>query len=273
MSGIWQRFTACRQGFAKTAPVLRPETYNDRRRRFSWPPGEFFCKVRRSVAVSGATLKNNDKLHHPPGGDMNLQRIVAPVVLLALVSGCTINSIHHAGLDAPAYPNDGGDVALAEVASGLDNRRVGWGRLTPFAIPVAPVHVHGNPPADLMRVIEDALVVSGYSVTRPPEADAANGPPLMEARVDRYRFNNYTWFAPIIPTWGGIDVTLTMRGNDGTLLWRRRFEANGATFNFFDGYNVSSRKAVTRMGQDMVGAFGRMEFQNAVMRGNDTADE
>lgn len=204
---------------------------------------------------------------------MKLSRLVAPVLLVLFFSGCTINAVQHTGLDAPASPRDGGSLAVAEAAEGLNSNRVGWGRFTPFAIPVAPVFVHGDPPVDLMRVVEDALVAAGYNVTRMAEDAEINSMPMLEARFTRYSFNNYTWFAPIVPTWGGIGVTLTLREENGSLLWRQNFEGRGATLNFFDGYNSASNKSVTRMGQDMVTAFSRDRFYRAMLKANEAGED
>lgn len=159
-------------------------------------------------------------------------------------------------------------MAVAETADSFESNRAGWGRITPFAIPIVPIRVLGDQSADLMWVIDNALSAAGYTTTEQPGVPGAGGAPVMEAWVTRYRFNNYTWFVPIVPTWGGIGVTLTLRGEHGVVLWRQSFSGRAMTFNFFDGYNIASRRAVTRMGQDMVRAFNSLEFQHLVRDAN-----
>ena len=172
--------------------------------------------------------------------------------------GCSINQLQYSELQSPEKVQSG-DVYVEERASGFTGGRVGWGRITIFYIPVVPIYIHSDEASDIMRVVSDSLTAAGY--TTHTAGDARVGP-VLSARVTR--FNNYTWLAPIVPTWGRINVTLRLESPDGEVLWEKSFEGKGSTLNFFDGYNTAATKSVTRLADSMVEAFGSADFYLAL---------
>ena len=186
------------------------------------------------------------------------------VAWIAVLSGCSITSLQHDPLDVPQEQQTG-VVGVETKATGFTGGRVGWGRITVFYIPVVPIHIQSDESRDLIAVIENALATAGYE-TRAAEALQAG--PVLRAHVDKARFNNYTWLAPIVPTWGRLDVTLTLESANGEVVWEQSFNGRGTTLNFFDGYNIAATKTVTRLANSMVEAFTGPEFSDAVSGGS-----
>ena len=199
---------------------------------------------------------------------MNTREIVSTpflpvpmVIAWALVlSGCSITQLQHDGLEEPADLQSG-VVNVDSRATGFTGGRVGWGRITIFYIPVVPIHIKSDESSDLMEIVSDALVAAGYTTRM---ADIALDGPLLKAHVDKARFNNYTWLAPIVPTWGRVSVTLRLETAAGQVLWEESFSERGTTFNFFDGYNIAATESITRLANSMVEAFSAREFSDAL---------
>ena len=187
-------------------------------------------------------------------------RVLSVAACLFLLSGCSITSLQHDVLEEPAELRSGA-VNVAPKATGLDGGKVGWGRITLFSIPVAPIYIQSDEAADMMDVISSALSVAGYS---PNYAESADGAPLLRADVTRARFNNYTWFAPLVPTWGNVDVTLQLLSSGGEILWEESLHGGRHTFNFTDGYNIAATRTMTELANNMVAAFTSQAFSDAV---------
>lgn len=193
------------------------------------------------------------------------------VVLFVLVfcigtSGCSISELQTSELQGPETIRSG-KVYLEQRASGFTGGRVGWGRFTVFAIPIVPIRIQSDEASDLMQVVSNALATAGYTTQAVQHGEAG---PILSAHVTHMRFNNYTWVAPIVPTWGRINVTLTLESLGGEVLWESSFEGKGTTFNFFDGYNIAATKSVTRLADSMVDAFSGPEFHEALTSPNES---
>ena len=182
------------------------------------------------------------------------------IVFCLNLAGCSITQLGYSELQSPEKVQSG-DVYVKQRASGFTGGRVGWGRITIFAIPIVPIYIHGDEAIDIMRVVSDSLTAAGYTTQWAGDEGAG---PVLSARVTHARFNNYTWLAPIVPTWGRINMTLTLESSDGDLLWERSFEGKGSTLNFFDGYNIAATKSVTRLADSMIEAFGSADFYLAL---------
>jgi hypothetical protein len=186
------------------------------------------------------------------------------MLLVLSLSGCSITQLQHTELQIPENLQSG-QVYVEERATGFTGGRVGWGRVTVFSIPVVPIHIHSDEAIDLMQVVQDSLSTAGYAAHT---AGSSQGEVVLAAHVNEVRFNNYTWFVPIIPTWGRISVTLTLESASGHVLWEKLFESKGTTYNFTDGYNIAATKIVTQLADNMVEAFTSLDFSQALAEGN-----
>jgi hypothetical protein len=189
---------------------------------------------------------------------LTLLPVVIGVALLA--SGCTITPSHKQ-LKAPAQRAQG-SVATAGTATGMPSGKVGWGRITLFAIPVAPVHVEGDGSRETMNFVRDALTTAGYSVTT---AEAGTRPPgpVLSVGIRQYKFNNYTWLAPLIFSWGRIELDAAVRGVDDKVLWSKSYLGKGTSLNISQGFTKSAEKCMTRVLDQMVVDFSSPAFAAA----------
>ncbi len=185
--------------------------------------------------------------------------VLVGVALLA--SGCSITPSHKE-LKSPAQRANG-SVATAGTATGMPPGKVGWGRITLFAIPVAPVHVHGDASRETMNFVRDALTTAGYTVTT---AEAGTSPPaaLLTVGINQYKFNNYTWLAPLIFTWGRVGLDVTLRGTDDKVLWTKSYLGKGTSMHITEGFTKSAAKCMTRVLDEMVVDFGTPAFTAAL---------
>lgn len=198
-----------------------------------------------------------------------MNRKIAIIILVSIISlagaGCSINQLTHEGLTAQAETRSG-TVTVADKAEGLDGGKVGWGRITIFAIPVVPIYIQGDESVQLMENIQEALVLAGYSAV--PAASTQDSQQLvLNATVNKKRYSNYTWLVPLVPTWGGMDVTLSLTNSSGDIVWSEGFKGNGFTMNFFDGYNVASKESMSEMLNAMTLAFISDDFYHALNGG------
>ncbi len=191
---------------------------------------------------------------------LRTSRILAAAIAVVTLSGCSITSLQHDVLEEPTEIR-AGEVRVESQATGFTGGKVGWGRITLFSIPVAPVYIHSDEARDMMDIVSSALTTAGYS---PEFAESADGAPLIKADVTRARFNNYTWLAPLMPTWGNVDVTLQLVSIGGEVLWEESVHGGGTSWSVFEGFNVAATKSMTELANNMVAAFTSQAFSDAV---------
>jgi hypothetical protein len=179
-------------------------------------------------------------------------------------SGCSV-ALRHEPLSSPAQTYSD-QIAVSRRAEGIDGK-VGWGRFTVFYIPLVPIYIEGGDGNEkVMEQIRGALQRVGYKVT---VVDSATPPPapILKCKVEKFWFNNYTWFFPVVPTWGEVHLTLSLLSRDGKLLWSRDFTGDGSTFDFTDGYSTAANKSMQKILNDMVREFASQEFHRALNQG------
>lgn len=178
-------------------------------------------------------------------------------------SGCSV-ALKHDSLSSP--PQTYADqIAVSRRAEGIDGK-VGWGRFTVFYIPLVPIYINGDGNEQLMEHIGDALQQVGYKVTI-VGSETSPPAPVLKCKVEKFWFNNYTWFFPVVPTWGEVRLTLSLVSRNGRLVWSRAFTGDGSTFNFTDGYSIAANKSMEKILNDMVREFASQEFHRALSQG------
>lgn len=191
---------------------------------------------------------------------MNLRHILASLLITFLASSCTIH-MKHGKLKAPSAPRTG-VVTTAPSSTGLViDDRVGWGTLSIFAIPVAPVFIEGDGNAKTMAMVQDALRKAGYEV----RTGSPGKGKVLTCHVEKIKYCNYTYLFPIVPTWGGVTLKTELTSN-GTAIWTRSYKGAGSSLNFFDGYSGSHSMAMTKVLNQMVADFASDSFQQALTR-------
>lgn len=196
-----------------------------------------------------------------------LTRTLCILLALAISSACSINKIQHTKVSPTKVQRDG-KVTVARKATGLSGGRVGFGRITPLAIPVVPIRIQGDERLQLMVSVQAALEAAGYNNDETSSysvLDAAH----LEVHVIKLRFNNSSMLAPLIPaipTWGIIKVHLRLEDREGATIWEQEVEGRGSSLKFWDGFNSASTKATNRLTKNMAKAFASDEFYQASQR-------
>lgn len=182
--------------------------------------------------------------------------LTCAVAATILLSGCSIQMPRDTGeLAQPGL----GVVTTKAKAEGIEGK-AGWGRFTPFYIPIVPVYVEGDANELVMEQVRKSLRASGNAVAVTTESGTYEGP-VVNAKVEQFWFNNYTYFFPLVPTWGNVAILVTVDTKDGAQLWRKTFEGNGFTLNFFNGYTSSSDQSWEKIAAEMTAAFSTPEFK------------
>jgi hypothetical protein len=197
----------------------------------------------------------------------SLRHIACLAVLLAALSfttGCSVK-LQHGPLKSSACRGSG-TVNLNSRAAGASDV-IGFGTFTAFFIPVAPVSIAGDANAEVMLQVKDALQHAGYGVrfVDSPAGRADSGK-VLHCRVTDASFHNYTYFFPIVPTWGTLKTELTLV-SDGRIIWAKKFSGGGFTLNFFNGFTSCVRSSMTKNLDGMVAAFSSPEFRAALNGG------
>lgn len=187
--------------------------------------------------------------------------VLSLLAVLLSTSGCSV-ALKPQTLTPPAQTYSD-QIVVSQRAEGIDGK-VGWGRATVFYIPLVPVYINGDGNEKVMAQIRGALEQVGYKVTAPDDSAAPSATPVLKAKVEKFWFNNYTWFFPIVPTWGEVRVTLSLVSQNGQPLWSRAFSGDGSTFNFTDGYSIAANESMRKITESMMREFAGEEFHRAL---------
>ena len=179
-------------------------------------------------------------------------------VALLITSGCTVK-LDHKPLTKPAMTQSGA-VHVSPKASGV-SERVGWGTFTVFAIPVAPAYFEPAAGENVMKGISDALAISGYS---PSITGMVEGKKRIVCEVKEPSLRNYTYFFPIVFTWGGLTLDVRVVNSAGATVWNR--SAEGGNFNLypFGGFEAAGRSSITKALNALANDFSSAEFAAAI---------
>jgi len=193
-----------------------------------------------------------------------LQGLALSLVLAA--TGCSVK-FDPTIPPAPAGQPYGDSLAVEQAARGMPEV-VGHGRFTVFAIEVAPVTFSNGPGAEVfMDQIEQTFEAAGYQVV---DASSAAAVPRVECQIDEFDFSNYTWLFPIVPTWGGIDLTLRLVDASGNVPWEKSYSGSSWNlwYSFSSAVNGAAEKILEQVAEDARG----QEFRRACCGGAEQGD-
>jgi uncharacterized protein YceK len=173
-----------------------------------------------------------------------------------LVTGCS-TTLQHGKIYTTPTANKG-PMGVANHAQNMKDH-IGWGTLTIFAIPVAPVTVNGEADTELMNQIKDAVVQAGYQVEMVDSASSAGSMPVLSCKVEKFGFRNYTWLFPIVFNWGTIRLDVTITAPDGTVLWNKTYTGKG---NGFYDFNPTVNEALTTLLNELSNDLLNADFKN-----------
>ncbi len=177
-------------------------------------------------------------------------------------SACTVR-LDHKPLNKPAVSHSG-VVKVTQTADGVA-ARVGWGTFTVFAIPVAPAYFESAASELVMKGVGDALASAGYS---PSFTNTRGGGKQIICTVKDPSYRNYTYFFPIVFTWGGLTLDVSVVNSAGATVWKH--SARGGSFNVypFGGFEAAGRASFTKALNALTSEFAGEEFAAAIRAGS-----
>lgn len=196
----------------------------------------------------------------------SLALLLSAITLLS--SGCTIK-LQHDPL-APTTPV-ASTITTTAKSTGLRNGRVGWGRFSAFAIPVAPVHIRGDDNEELMRQVHSALRHAGFDVQT--EQQNAEADMVLHVHVKQISYSNYTWFVPFVPTWGDMDIEFSLKDRSGNSVWSQTYHGSGFTMNFTDGYTIAAAETLKEIFDQFIASTNSEAFRMALNPATETPSE
>lgn len=195
-------------------------------------------------------------------------KISVLILLLFFASACSINKLQHTKAK-PLESQRSGKITVDRKATGLSGGKVGWGRLSLFAIPVVPISIRGDESLHIMGSVRTALETAGYNVDKTSAYSVLNAAHL-RVHVTKLRFSNYTPFFPVpiplVPTWGIAKVELRLEDRDGAAIWQQEVIGRSSNLKFWDGYNAAARGVMNNLVKNMAKAFASDEFYRASLR-------
>jgi hypothetical protein len=100
-----------------------------------------------------------------------------------------------------------------------------------------------------MDKLKDTLAQAGYHAAN---TGTTSDGPVLECNVKRFSFRNYTYFFPLVFTWGGVDLDMRLAGRDGRVLWQRSYsgDSSNLAYSFTGAANQSMEQALNKFGRD-----------------------
>ena len=186
---------------------------------------------------------------------------IALLAVAAMLSGaCATETVWLSPnqVSPPDVNGAGAEVGVAAAAEGIPEV-IGHPTVTVFAIPAGDVAVDQGG-EKVMQAVAGALQAAGY---RPVAAADRPGAPHLTCQVTRMEFKNYTWFMPMIHTWGDIELSLVLVDGAGQTRWRKEYagnyDGNGFDEPFGKAVNTALGKILARATED----FTTAEFRAA----------
>ena len=174
-----------------------------------------------------------------------------------VAAGCTVTIPLSPKVDAPpTRVTDGAAVAVAPKAQDVPTI-IGRGTITVFAIPADSIQLdpeHGA--AQVMDGLREALRSAGYTPVACVDPPAG---PFLTARITEASFRNYTWFMPVILTWGTLRMSVVLVAPEGGTLWQRDYEGK---YRGAGGFPTAVNEAFGQILTHAANDFPSPEFRN-----------
>lgn len=148
-----------------------------------------------------------------------------------------------------------------------DKRRIGRATITLFAITSGSIRTQESVEEEILNEVKLAIESGGYRVKLLSGKTPMEGhPPIIKAAVHRLYFKNYNWLFPFVPTWGDIEISLTVEDASGERLFRRSFNGSGTSYQLIgqDAFETATKEAMTAISQQIRDMVASTEFRRIV---------
>ena len=149
-----------------------------------------------------------------------------------------------------------------------DTKRIGRATITLFAIPSGDIRMKDPVEQEVIDEVEAGLQAAGFRVER---VDAKTAPARSVAvTISKFSFSNYNWVWPIVPTWGDLEIGLSVKDGSGKTVYNRRFAGSGTSMCLLGNcaFTRATRSAMTAALEELIEAASTDEFRRAVTGGS-----
>jgi hypothetical protein len=146
-------------------------------------------------------------------------------------SGGTQVQIAHDALSTPTQSFSESIVMQKSADDGRMGGRIGHATSSVFAIESGDVTSTAPLREEVVLQVKHALESLGYQVILVDSTHPAPNPSSsLKVRINKFYFQNYNWFWPIVPTWGSIALELTFQNPEGKVLYDKSFGGSGNSY-------------------------------------------
>lgn len=183
------------------------------------------------------------------------------------IGGETVR-LSHEELEPPAHQFTP-TLRLETPVSDLRKKRGRIGRATITVFAITSGHIHTQTPMvdEVADEVKLALEGGGYTVEPVTETDPGNGEtPMVKVAIRNLWFLNYNWFWPLVPTWGNVEIAMSVEDSAGLTLFEQTFSATGNSYCLTGhcAFETATRKAMTAICQQIRDAVASDEFRHSL---------
>jgi hypothetical protein len=182
-------------------------------------------------------------------------------------SGGTQVQIAHDALSTPTQSFSESIVMQKSADDGRMGGRIGHATSSVFAIESGDVTSTAPLREEVVLQVKHALESLGYQVILVDSTHPAPNPSSsLKVRINKFYFQNYNWFWPIVPTWGSIALELTFQNPEGKVLYDKSFGGSGNSYCLTGecAFGAATKEALTEVLNKIVEACSSQEFRQAL---------
>ena len=145
--------------------------------------------------------------------------------------------------------------------------RIGHATMTVFAVESGSVTTTDPVAEGVVMQVKQALESIGYQVTLVDSAHPVTNPSnILKVNIKEFYFKNYNWFWPIVPTWGSIELGLTIENPAGKVLYEKSFRGGGNSYCLTGecAFGTATKEAMTDVLNKIVEECSGEEFHHAL---------
>jgi hypothetical protein len=144
--------------------------------------------------------------------------------------------------------------------------RIGRATITVFAITSGSVKTSSDVKQQITEQVKQALESIGYQVNLIDQSDAISNSAIVKIEIKKFWFKNYNWIWPFVPTWGDIELGLTVERQNGEVVFDKPFSGKGNSFCLLGqcAFNTAVTEAVTDVLNKIIHECSKEEFQAAI---------
>ena len=149
-----------------------------------------------------------------------------------------------------------------------DRRRIGRATFTVFAITSGSIRTQDSIEEEVLNEVKLTLEAGGYhvKVVRSLAPTEGSSPLILKTTIHRLYFKNYNWLFPLVPTWGDIEIALSVENASGERLFRRSFSGSGTSFQLIghDAFETATKEAMTDICQQILDMARSEDFRRII---------